>query len=514
MKKLLLIGSSFLVFCAHTSELRAQRYLSEIFTNVTVTTNVQYGENFSFFPPPGPTLMPLVMDVYEPAGDVATDRPLIIYMHTGSYLPRYINGTPTGSRNDSASVEICNRLARRGYVVANMDYRLGWNPQGSNVDIRRGTLLNAVFRSIQDAKACVRWFKQDAATADQFDINPNLVILGGQGTGGYIALNYACLEDPAEITLPKFISGITDPNYGFVAGQPYVNMTISGDFDGFGGNPAINNPNNTPGYSNEVHFVFNLGGALGDSTWLEPGDVPMVALHVIGDPFAPYHQGIVYVPGNPPQSVVDVVGSHYIIDKANQYGNNDCFVNAGFTDPFTQAANVNNDGIEGLFGFATLPPVQAGPWEWFDSLTVVNGAAAVGLPAGAGTTIYQNALLTNPNMSKAKGMAYIDSVMGYLNPRIVECLGLITGISTIEDASRIITIAPNPVKDNFTIDCSGVKNKIGSITILDLAGKIVSNVALSEQRIYTVNAESLSAGNYLVRIEMENGEVNRKIVVQ
>ena len=514
MKKQLLIVSFLLVFSVISTKSWAQRYLSEYFTNVTVTTNVQYGENFSFFPPPGPTLIPLMMDVYEPAGDPANDRPLIIFMHTGSYLPRYINGTPTGSRNDSATVEICNRLARRGYVVANIDYRLGWNPQGSNVDIRRGTLLNAVYRSIQDAKACVRYFKKDAATTDQFDIDPNLVILGGQGTGGYIALNYACLEDPAEITLPKFISGITDANYGFVAGQPYVNQAAIGDYDGYGGLPTLNNANNSVGYSNEIHFVFNLGGALGDSTWLEVGDVPMVAMHVIGDPFAPYHQGIVYVPGNPPQSVVDVVGSHFIIDKADQYGNNDCFVNAGFTDPFTTAANVNNDGIEGLFGFATIPAVQAGPWEWFDSLTVVNGAAAVGLPAGSGTTIYTNALFTNPDMSKAKAMAYIDTVMGYLNPRVVECLGLIVGISTIDDADKTITVAPNPVNDKFTIDCSAIKNRLESISIIDIHGKTVSNVAVSEARTYIVDAGPLSAGNYVVRIKLENGEVNKNLVVQ
>ncbi len=514
MKKLLLIVSCFLVLFAQSSKLFAQRYLSEVFSSVTVTTNVQYGENYSFFPPPGPTLIPLMMDVYEPAGDLLNDRPVIIFMHTGSYLPRYINQTPTGSRNDSATVEICSRLARRGYVVANIDYRVGWNPQGSNVDIRRGTLLNAVYRSIQDAKACVRYFKKDAATADQFDIDQNKVILGGQGTGGYIALNYACLEDSVEITLPKFISGITDPTYGFVAGQPYVNMGLIGDFDGFGGNPAVNNSNNSPGYSNEVHFVFNLGGALGDSTWLEPGDVPMVALHVIGDPFAPYHQGIVYVPGNPPQSVVDVVGSHFIIDKANQYGNNNCFINAGFTDSFTQAANVNNDGIEGLYGFATLPPVQAGPWEWFDSLTVVNGAAAVGLPAGSGTVIYQNALLTNPDMSKTKAMAYIDTVMGYLNPRIVYCLNLPTGISTMEDATKSISVSPNPVKDNLIIDCSGIRNNIVSISILDITGKVVTEVAVSEARSYTIAMNKFSVGSYLVRIRLENGEVNKKIIVQ
>jgi acetyl esterase/lipase len=488
----------------------SQRYLSEIFSNVTVTTNVQYGENISVFPPPTPALIPLVADVYEPTGDLLTQRPLIIFMHTGSYLPIYINGTPTGSRNDSATVEICTRFAKRGYVVANMDYRLGWNPAGSNVDIRRGTLLNAVYRSIQDAKACVRFFKKDAATTNLFGIDPNHVILGGQGTGGYIALNYISLDDPAEITLPKFISGVTDPNYGFVAGQPYVNQAVLGDYDGYGGIPQLNNPNNSPGYSNQVHFAFNMGGALGDSTWLEPGDVPTVAFHVIGDPFAPYNTGIVFVPGTPPQSVVDVAGSRLVLKYANQYGNNDCFANAGFTDAFTQAANVNNEGFEGLFPFALIPPVQSGPWEWFDSTAVVNAAAAVGQN---GTLIYQNALQTNPNMSKAKALAYIDTVMGYLNPRIVYCLNL-TGINVPADAENMISVSPNPVTDLVNIDLKNVNHEILRIGIFDISGREVLNVPVTDEKVYAVKTEGMSPGSYFIKIELEGTTVNKKIILQ
>ncbi len=489
----------------------AQRYLSEVFSNVTVTTNVTYADNISVFPGPSPMSIPLVMDVYEPAGDVLLQRPVIIFMHTGSYLPRYINGTPTGSRNDSATVAICTQLAKRGYVVANIEYRIGWNPAGSNVDIRRGTLLNAVYRSVQDAKACVRYFRKDAATTNQFKIDPNNVILGGQGTGGYIAVNYISLDKSAEISLPKFISGVTDPTYGFVAGQPYVNQAVLGDFDGYGGIPQLNNPNNSVGYPNDVQFAFNLGGALGDSTWIEPGDAPTVAFHVMGDPFAPYDIGIVFVPGNPPQSVVDVIGSRSILRFANQYGNNDCFANAGFTDSYTNAANILNEGFEGLFPFAMIPAVQAGPWEWFDSLTVVNGAAAVGQN---GTTIYQNALLTNPNMSKAKALAYIDTVMNYLNPRIVYCLGLATGISTIDQAQDLIKVSPNPATGYINVDLRGLTNELVSLSLLDITGRVIRSEKISEARLYTLNRDQLSSGTYFVRVELENGQVNKKIVLQ
>ena len=489
----------------------AQRYLTEVFPSVTVTPNITYGNNFSIFPPSTPGFIDLKMDVYEPTGDPLAQRPLIIFMHTGSFLPRYINGTPTGSRNDSATVEMCTRLAKRGYVVANMDYRVGWNPAGSNVDIRRGTILLAIYRAIQDAKACVRYFRSNAAAANDYGIDPNLIILGGQGTGGYIAVNYACLDDPAEITLPKFISGITDPTYGFTAGQSYVNQAVWGDFDGFGGLPQYNNPNNSPGFSNNISFAFNLGGALGDSTWIEPGDAPMVGMHVIGDPFAPYDIGTVFVPGNPPQSVVDVIGSKSILRFANLYNNNACFANAGFTDVYTQQANTLNQGYEGLYPFATVPAIQAGPWEWFDSLTVVNEAALFGQN---GTQIYSNALLTNPNMSKAKAIAYIDTIMNYVNPRIVECLNLATGVSELETASNQIIVSPNPSAANLNINLGDEALEVTRIEMTDVSGRIVySNNNITDRNIQILR-KGLANGTYLLRFDTEFGIVNKKVVLQ
>src|SRR6187455_830102 len=97
----------------------AQRYVSEVFSSVDSTQNIPYGSNYSFLSG-SPNLQPLVFDLYKPTGDVETNRPLVIVIHTGSFLPIVVNGTPTGSMRDSATSEICRRFARRGYVVASM----------------------------------------------------------------------------------------------------------------------------------------------------------------------------------------------------------------------------------------------------------------------------------------------------------------------------------------------------------------------------------------------------------
>ncbi|HWB62587.1 MAG TPA: hypothetical protein VG603_03680, partial [Chitinophagales bacterium] len=59
---------------------------------------------------------PLLMDVYQPTGDTAVLRPLIIFAHGGSFMH--------GDRHVDRMHEICSLLAKRGYVAVSIDYRL------------------------------------------------------------------------------------------------------------------------------------------------------------------------------------------------------------------------------------------------------------------------------------------------------------------------------------------------------------------------------------------------------
>jgi acetyl esterase/lipase len=183
MKKIIPI--LFLIF---SFSLNAQvRYLDEMFTSADVTPDVMYGSNVTIITG-APTLDTMTMDIYEPSGDTLTARPLVIYIHTGSFLPVPVNGQCTGDKSDSATVEMCMRLAKKGYVVAAVNYRLGWNPLG-NQDERTGTLINAVYRALQDMKSCVRYFRMTAATmGNPYRIDDTRIALGGQGSGGYVAL--------------------------------------------------------------------------------------------------------------------------------------------------------------------------------------------------------------------------------------------------------------------------------------------------------------------------------------
>ncbi len=489
------------------------RYLNEVFSGVNVTYNVLYGQNISVLTGV-PDTVPLLCDIYEPAGDALPARPVVVYLHTGSFLPILINGTATGSMRDSAVAEMCRQFARRGYVAVSMDYRLGWNPIGATQDIRTGTLLQAVYRAIQDAKTCVRFLRMTAAAmGNPYRIDPNRIMLVGQGSGGYVVLAYITLDKSSEISLLKFLSSTTDATYGFVAGQPYVNQAILGDFEGFGGIPQFNIPN-WPGYSSSVSMSVNLGGALGDSSWLEGGEPPVVCFHVIKDPFAPYSNGAVIVPTTG-QFVVEVSGSREVARLANQKGNNSIFKTVTFNDPYTARANQLNEGFEGLFPFELIDPSliipgnpfkgQAGPWEWWDSLDLQKIAPFLGVSPQQATAAYLNGFLTNPDMSKQKALRYIDTIQNYIAPRAFLALDLdsILGIETI--ALRAPHIFPTPAQDGFTIRLKGAASDMNALEFFDLTGRLVHRIGnLSCSECY-VPRNNLPSGLYFLKMYLRDG---------
>src|SRR3954462_457109 len=102
----------FTTFCIFSQT----RYLSEIFTSVTVSSNVTYGNNISVLSGT-PASIPLMMDVYQPTGDALAARPLVIILHAGSFLPAVANHLAVGKKTDSAIVNTCMRFAKRGYVA-------------------------------------------------------------------------------------------------------------------------------------------------------------------------------------------------------------------------------------------------------------------------------------------------------------------------------------------------------------------------------------------------------------
>ncbi len=513
------------------------RYLDDVFSAVTVTSDVTYATNISILPMltggvPGPAT--LNCDIYEPTGDSLTNRPVIILAHTGSFLPAVVNGQATGSKTDLSIVEQCTRWAKKGYVAVAMENRLGWNPTSTDQNVRTSTLLQAAYRGIQDAKAMVRYMRMTEATGNPYGIDESKIILGGQGTGAYISLGYATLSDESELYLPKFLD-FSDPTNPI----PYVYPPVFGNIDGtdstyapvydtdttsatYGqiiGQMPFNIPNNI-GYSNDVNMVFNLGGALADISWLEAGDVPMVSFHCEKDPYAPIDTGDVIVPTTG-DFVVEVMGSRTVQITQSMYNNNPYGAWSYISDSYTTAANVNNGGYDGLYVFKTPPPSttpnafgemeeeQGSPWDWWDNVTYDAMFQAVhGAPAGYGAA---NSLLGNPNMSAANGNLYLDTIQGYLNPRMYLTLGLGTALAINELIAKTTEIYPNPANNvlNIVSYTVGIEN----IYIYNTNGQLVLANEVNANQI-RLNTSTLSKGVYIVDIKSKDTSIKRKLIIE
>ena len=149
-----------------------ERYQSEWFDEVnveTLTYATKEGED-------------LDLDIYLPQADTTTKRPTIIYVHGGGFTQ--------GHRDDEGIRKFCNRLARYGYVVASVSYRLTRKdtPEGFGCDCPAVDKLNTFNAAVEDL--------QDAAfflieNREQFSIDPQKIILAGSSAGAETVLNTA-----------------------------------------------------------------------------------------------------------------------------------------------------------------------------------------------------------------------------------------------------------------------------------------------------------------------------------
>ena len=233
------------------------RYESDVYTTVTVNSSITYGSNTTYT---GST-QTLTLDEYEAAGDTCTNRPLIIWVHGGSFL--------SGSSTDVDVQSLSNHFAKKGFVCASINYRLGM----SAIDSAQAIL--AVIRAVQDLKAAIRFFYMDRKTTNTYKIDTNNIFIGGSSAGALTVDHVAYLTRDCQIVTPGYITE--------------ANLTAMGGLEGTSGNA---------GYSDKIKGCISLCGALGRYYWMEAGNVPLCSMHGTSDATVIYGRGIVN-PGVP-----------------------------------------------------------------------------------------------------------------------------------------------------------------------------------------------------------------------
>jgi hypothetical protein len=475
---------TLLCIASFISQLPAQRYLTPQFNNVKVTKNVKFGSNLGYN---SAFLVQedLLMDVYEPDGDTASQRPVIILGHAGSFLSLFKWGT----KEQYSVVEMCNRFAKLGYVAVSIGYRLGWAAGSSVKEEREKTIINAVYRAMQDFKTCVRYFRKNyQEEQNTWRIDPCKIFVGGTNSGGYAALAVSNLNKQSELYGFKFL----DSN-----GNPYVDQSKTGDFDGFGGTQNIDN---YKGYNSLPAAVLALGAATGDTLWIEPGEIPVVAMHGVDETTTPYNTAVVVTGSG--TAIIVVSGSGDYMPRVARLGNNNIFKNANLPQgpPNKNGAGQITQPIEGLYPFYGE---KFEPWSWYD----------------ADQPVGDNAL--NPNASEAKAKRYIDTIMAYTAPRfkaIIDANAPCQVLASVKETTEItasFSCYPNPAASTLTVVSTNITDNIATVSLFDINGKRVLNHDNNTGYYAALNLENVSNGMYWVEAVTQGGIKSvKKIIVQ
>jgi acetyl esterase/lipase len=150
------------------------RYVDSVFTATTTQTAIQYGASVPFG---SASASPLLLDIYEPTGDTASARPVLVWIHGGGFV--------SGTRTDGQIPRLARSMALRGYVSVSISYRLR-SPAAFNAD-----QVGGIRDAVHDARAAVRWVRANSA-ARRFDAS-RIAVLGS--SAGAITGLFAAYED-------------------------------------------------------------------------------------------------------------------------------------------------------------------------------------------------------------------------------------------------------------------------------------------------------------------------------
>jgi len=244
----------------------SQRYQEEIFPNIEVKSDLLYGKAKGYWTHSpysdepyittlskgliksfnDPTLLDLKLDVYYPKTDLFKNRPLVMLIHGGAF---YI-----GSKESACEKALATTLAKRGYVVASIDYRLGFKLTPAEVEL-------SAYRAIQDANAALRFL---AHNAKGLGIDPTQVYIGGTSAGAVASLNTAFMKNDERPE--RILEASREGRLGKIeeSGNKYTETF-------------------------NIKAVVNMWGAVSDVTLIDPDEkVSVLSIHGTADDIVPF----------------------------------------------------------------------------------------------------------------------------------------------------------------------------------------------------------------------------------
>lgn len=453
----------------------AQQWTTEQYSYDSLS-NIVYGIDTNFYGVPET----LRLDLKIPRCTEGSfgHQPLALCIHGGAFLE--------GNKEDPSIQDMCRRLAKRGYVAASINYRLGFigDDQSWSCNFPNYTCLfagdsaewvRAAYRAIQDAKGAIRYLTN---RSEEFGIDRNNVFVIGESAGAIAALGAALLDTLVEKPVEAGVmSELMSPNSSNLSCSYYQGLAISGNMILRPDLGPIEGAIENIGSQYIIRGVGNFYGALNaDLLQMHPQSNPLPAIFS-------FHQ---------PCDLVVPIDSGSVF-----WGLSWCFINGYNCFPIS-----NNE--KKLYGSRTIS-------NWNDSFNygydIENHFTSISFPysylIGSGSCLDQ---VNNPCHAYDDRNLRLNELFTFFASHITGaeyCLPSIVDESTA--SIREISLYPLPASDrvHFAIDAA-YRNSLEAISICSLDSQVIRRFAANTIG-NSLSVQDLPTGIYFVVFSSRDG---------
>lgn len=167
-----------LLLCSGLGGNAQERYRDSIFSEIRLST-------YTFSDT-------LELDVYTPKKDTVTNKPLVLLVHGGGFA--------IGKKDNPLEKRFCTTLAKKGYLVASISYRLTRKGKSFGCDCPTADKISTFRKASEDVLLATRYLVRNA---DKFGFDHNKIVLVGSSAGAEAVLNTVFMRNHHDFnTLP------------------------------------------------------------------------------------------------------------------------------------------------------------------------------------------------------------------------------------------------------------------------------------------------------------------------
>ena len=458
-----------------------QRYITPVFDEINITTNVVYGNapaiNYPYLDENNTSPQDLLMDIYQPVGDILNIRPALVCAHSGAFI--------SGSKEAEDMVAFCDSMAHMGYVTASIDYRMGMNIFSPSSSTR------AVYRGIQDGRAAIRYLKENAVN---YGIDTNNIYLLGSSAGAYIGQHNYYMDTEDERPSETYLS----PDLGCLD-------CAGNDFE----------------HSGKANGLVALWGALMDTNLIISTDnLPVFLLHGTADATVPFGYGSAFGNSNFPATY----GSSLVAQQLEDFGNDALtYFVPGAGHEFYGTSNGNWSGNPNAYWDTVFQMTQSftynihkptagfliegdGLYEFYDEST---GTLNWYWDFGDETySTEQNPVHEYADYGFYKVTQYVQNTLDSWD---TTSLYIDFFLDISENINTSFVMYPNPASDYITF--KNTDNKILNINLMNISSQLLKEFDLQLSEEYRLPVHNYPKGLYYVRVDNGKTILIEKIII-